>query len=201
MPPAIDHMNISSLPSNTPDSTGPEIALIQRFQSVRLFLCDVDGVLTDGKIYVGGSEGMEFKAFHIHDGLGLNLLQQAGIPVGWISARFSPATQRRAQELKIDYLEQGRVGKLALAQSIARRAGVELEQISYMGDDLVDLSLLRHVGLAVAVANARREVLDAAHFVTESSGGNGAVREVVDRILQARGLWDATIKEFLKVHD
>lgn len=194
-------MDIPPPTSGSSEPNRPEISLIQRFQAVRLFLCDVDGVLTDGKIYVGGSEAMEFKAFHIHDGLGLNLLQQAGIPVGWISARFSPATQRRAQELKIDYLEQGRVGKLALAQSIAKRAGVGLEAISYMGDDLVDLSLLRHVGLAVAVANARREVIDASHFVTQSCGGNGAVREVVDRILRARGIWDATIKEFLKVHD
>jgi 3-deoxy-D-manno-octulosonate 8-phosphate phosphatase (KDO 8-P phosphatase) len=185
----------------TPDLDGLDDEVRGRFARVKLFLCDVDGVLTDATVFVGESRESEFKQFNIQDGLGIVLLRTAGIPVGWVSARFSPATRLRAEELRIDYLVQGSRGKLPAAMEAADKAGVGMDEVLFMGDDIVDLAVMRKCGLAVAVRNARRVVRDAAHYVTASSGGRGAVREVCDLLLHSRGLWDTATKKFFSDHE
>jgi 3-deoxy-D-manno-octulosonate 8-phosphate phosphatase (KDO 8-P phosphatase) len=169
-------------------------ALRERLRNVKLFLCDVDGVLTNGTVLMGG--GQEFKSFHIQDGLGLRLLQRHGIKVGWVSNRPSPATQQRAEDLKVDYLFQDKGSKVQAVEAILVKAGLSWKDISYMGDDVVDLGALQRAGLAVAVSNAIEEAKAAAHYVTQAHGGCGAVREMVDLILKAQGHWEKIITEF-----
>jgi len=152
-----------------------------------LVLCDVDGVMTDGSVFMG--PGGEFKQYNVPDGLGLLFLRQAGIKVGWISARPSPATELRAKDLKIDFLAQPRDGKVPAAEDILRQAGLKWEQVCYVGDDVLDLGMLRRAGLAVAPANGVREARAAAHHVTRARGGHGAVREVAELILKAQNKW------------
>ncbi len=169
-------------------------SLALRFRRVRLFLCDVDGILTDASVFMGG--GVEFKRFNIRDGLGLRLLQKNGVKVGWISARPSDATKQRADDLKIDFLAQSSAPKVQAASELLEKAGCQWEEVCYMGDDVVDLGLLRRVGLAVAVADGLLETKACAHFTTHAAGGHGAVREVVELILKAQGKWDQLIAEF-----
>lgn len=172
----------------------PRPDLAARLQRVRLFLCDVDGVLTDGTVFMAGDT--EAKQFNILDGLGLRFLQREGIQVGWVSGRASPATTQRAKDLRIDYLSQGGHHKVPEIEKILEQAGVTWEQLCYVGDDVLDLGALKRAGLAVAVANAIAECKALAHYVTASSGGRGAIREVVDLILKAQGRWDALVKSY-----
>ncbi len=158
-----------------------------RLTRVGLFLCDVDGVLTDASVFIGGKQ--EIKSFNILDGLGLVLLRRAGIKVGWISSRPSPATKLRAKELKIDFLAQSKDSKVAAVESILARTGLTWAQVCYVGDDIVDLGALKRAGLAVAVANGVAEVKAVSHHVTKAGGGHGAVREVVEMILKAQNKW------------
>jgi len=169
-------------------------ALQARLAKVKLFLCDVDGVLTDGGLYLS-AEG-ETKRFYIPDGLALHFLRRAGIKVGWISARPSAVTTRRAQELKIDFLTQNEHGKVAAAEAILAQAGLGFAEICYMGDDVVDLALLKRAGVAVALANGIRETKAVAHYVTKAPGGHGAVREAVELILRAQNQWQATLDHY-----
>lgn len=161
---------------------------------VRLFLCDVDGVLTDGTVTMGGGE--EYKRFHIQDGLGLRLLQRQGIRVGWISARPSPVTQQRADDLKVDFLHQAQGNKVPAAEAILQQAGLRWDEACFVGDDIVDLGVLQRAGLAVAVANAIDEAKALAHYVTTAAGGHGAIREIATLILKAQGKWTPLVKEF-----
>jgi 3-deoxy-D-manno-octulosonate 8-phosphate phosphatase (KDO 8-P phosphatase) len=154
---------------------------------VRLFLCDVDGVLTDGSVFIGGEE--EVKQFNIQDGLGLVKLQREGFKVGWISSRPSAATARRARELKIDFLRQEKGIKVCVVERLLARTGFRWEEVCYMGDDIVDLGVLKRAGVAVAVANGVAEARAAADYVTRAGGGHGAVREVVELILKAQNKW------------
>ena len=163
-------------PGNLPSN------LISRLRRVRLLLTDVDGVLTDGSIFITGDG--EFKQFNIQDGLGLVLLRRCGIKVGWISARPSPITTKRAEELRIDFLCQDKGGKVAGAEKILAEAGLNWAEVCYVGDDIVDLCLLKRAGVAVAVANGIAEAKALAHYVTEARGGHGAVREVATMILK-----------------
>ena len=165
-------------------------SLDTRLKAVRLFLCDVDGVLTDGSVFVGGAR--EVKRFNIRDGLGLVFLRQAGIKTGWISSRSSPATELRASELEIDFLVQQKnhLSKVGAVENLLRRTKLGWDAVCYVGDDVVDSGPLQRAGVAVAVANAVREVKTTAHFVTRAAGGYGAVREVVEMILKAQGKWD-----------
>lgn len=135
----------------------------------------------------------EIKRFNIQDGLGLRLLQHAGVKVGWVSNRPSYATTLRAAELKIDYLYQKDGSKVEAIEAILAKAGFTWSQVCYMGDDIVDLGPLSRAGCAVAVANAGIEARAAAHYVTNLEGGHGAVREVVELILKAQSKWDAII--------
>lgn len=165
--------------------------LTARLQRVKLFLCDVDGVLTDGRIFMG--DGKEFKAFNIQDGLGMLILQRSGIKVGWVSNRPSPVSQQRAEELKVDYFFQAKGSKVEAIEAILKKAQLDWDEICYIGDDVVDLGALRRAGVAVAVANAIEEAREMAHYVTKAHGGHGAVREVVRLILVAQKKWQEVI--------
>ena len=167
--------------------------LLSRLRKVKLFLCDVDGVLTDGSVYLGGKH--EYKRFDIRDGLGMVLAQRAGLRVGWVSARPSTATKIRARQLKIDFLvQQGdRTGKSGAIEKLLAREKLGWDDICFLGDDVIDLGPLRRAGLGVAVADARPEAKAAARFVTQAVGGRGAVRELIEMILQAQGKWKAII--------
>jgi 3-deoxy-D-manno-octulosonate 8-phosphate phosphatase (KDO 8-P phosphatase) len=169
-------------------------ALNAKLARVKLFLCDVDGVLTDGAVYIA-AEG-EMKRFYIPDGLGLHQLQQAGIRVGWISARPSVVTNRRAKELKMDFLSQNKGSKVAAAEAILAETGLSFAEVCFVGDDLFDLALLKRAGVGVSVANGVQEAKAAADYVTKASGGHGAIREIAELILKAQNKWAAVIRRF-----
>ena len=173
-------------------------SLVPRVRAIRLFLCDVDGVLTDGSVYLGATR--EIKRFNIRDGLGMIFLRRAGLKVGWVSARPSPVTKARAAELGIDFLvQQGdRVSKTGAVEELLRRAKLEWHNVCFVGDDVVDLGPMARAGFAVAVADARPEVKAAAHYVAHAFGGRGAVREVAEIILQAQGKWDSIVTHYRK---
>jgi 3-deoxy-D-manno-octulosonate 8-phosphate phosphatase (KDO 8-P phosphatase) len=168
--------------------------LQQRLQKVRLFLCDVDGILTDSSVYMDGN--VETKRFHIPDGLGLRLLQREGVKVGWISARPSLATTQRAHDLKVDFLHQSDTSKVAAVEKILADTKLSWDDIAYMGDDIVDLGVLKRAGFSATVPHAILECQKLAHYVTEAPGGDGAVREVVEMILKAQGKWEALVRHF-----
>jgi 3-deoxy-D-manno-octulosonate 8-phosphate phosphatase (KDO 8-P phosphatase) len=161
--------------------------LAERARAVRLAIFDVDGVLTDGTLYIG-AQGESFKAFNILDGHGMKMLQSAGIVTAIISGRSSEAVERRAAELAIAHVAQGCADKVATFEALRAQLGVQAAECSFMGDDLPDLAVMRRCGFAVAVANAAEPVRQAAHYVTRASGGRGAVREFCDLVLGAREL-------------
>ena len=165
---------------------------LEKAKQVRLFLCDVDGVMTDGKI-VWDSEGREIRHFDVQDGTGLYFLKLLGYPRGWISGKNSEAVAKRAKELGIEYVYLGVKNKRKVLEEILEKTGVSLREVCFVGDDLVDIPVLEVVGFPVAVANAREEVKQFACYVTSSPGGHGAVREVVELILQAQGKWQEVL--------
>lgn len=168
--------------------------LRSRLRRVKLLLCDVDGVLTDGTVWMG--DGAELKRFHIRDGLGLKFLQRHGTKVGWVSRRPSPATRQRADDLKIDMLVQGDIDKVEAVESILRQNALNWSQVCFVGDDIVDLGVVRRAGVGVAVADSVAEVKKAADYVTRARGGHGAVREVVELLLKAQERWQRVISEY-----
>jgi 3-deoxy-D-manno-octulosonate 8-phosphate phosphatase (KDO 8-P phosphatase) len=153
----------------------------------------VDGVLTDGSIFIGGER--EVKRFNIRDGLGMVLARRAGLKVGWVSARPSLATKMRAKELKIDFLvQQGdKLSKTGAVEKLLAREKLDWSEVCFVGDDVVDLGPMSRAGLGVAVGDARPEAKTAADFVTSAAGGRGAVRETIEMILQAQGKWEPVI--------
>ncbi|MBI3878861.1 MAG: HAD hydrolase family protein [Verrucomicrobia bacterium] len=169
-------------------------SLRSRLQRVKLFLCDVDGVLTDESVFMGLET--EFKRFNIQDGLGLRLLARCGVKVGWVSNRPSAATTQRAVELKVDFLSQDKGRKVASVEAILKQAGVGWAETLYMGDDIVDLGVLKRAGVAIAPANAIAEAKALAHHVTKSEGGHGAVREAVQLVLAAQGHWKKLVEDY-----
>ena len=157
-----------------------------RARAVRLAIFDVDGVMTDGTLYIGAN-GEAFKAFNILDGHGVKMLQSAGVATAIISGRSSDAVVRRASELSIIHVVQGAKDKLAAFDELTARLGVQPAECAFVGDDLPDLPVMRNCGLAVAVANAVDAVKSSAHYVTRASGGRGAVREFCELVLRAQG--------------
>lgn len=155
-------------------------------KQIQILLLDIDGVLTDGKLYYG-SGGAEFKAFNVKDGLGIKLLQRAGVEVGVITARQSEMVIRRCAELGIETLIQGREDKRQAFSELIATTGWPLEQIAYMGDDLPDLAIINQVGLGMTVADASKTVCEQAKWQSRFKGGDGAVREAAEFILQAQG--------------
>ena len=168
-------------------------SLADKLRRIKLFLCDVDGVLTDGSVFIGGER--EIKRFNIRDGLGMIFLRRAGLKVGWVSARPSVVTELRAKELKIDFLiQQGdNLSKTGAVEKLLAQETIGWDEVCFVGDDVVDLGPLARAGFGVAVADARPEVKAAAAFVTNAEGGRGAVREVVEMILQAQRKWETVI--------
>jgi 3-deoxy-D-manno-octulosonate 8-phosphate phosphatase (KDO 8-P phosphatase) len=162
---------------------------------VTLLLLDVDGVLTDGTL-VYDADGRELKAFSVRDGHGIRMLQEAGIEVGIITGRRSAIVARRARELGIAVVRQGVTEKRAVWQTLLQEKSVTPEQTGYVGDDLLDVPLLRAVGFAAAVGDAEACVQAAADFVAARAGGHGAVRDVTDFVLQARGLWGTVMATY-----
>ena len=163
---------------------------------IKLFLCDVDGVLTDGSIFIGGER--EFKRFNIRDGLGIVLARRAGLKVGWVSARPSPATKMRAEELKIDFLVQqdDKQGKTAAIEQLLVQEKLNWSEVCFVGDDIIDLGPLKRAGLAIAVGDAVPEAAAAAHWVTKAAGGRGAVREALELILRAQNKWQPCLEHY-----
>jgi len=159
---------------------------LARARAVRLAIFDVDGVMTDGTLYIGG-QGEVFKAFNILDGHGVKMLQAAGVAAAILSGRKSEAVAHRARELSIAHVVQGADDKVAAFERLAGALGVAPWACAFVGDDLPDLEVMKRCGLAVAVAGAVDEVKAAAHYVTRAAGGRGAVREFCELVLRARG--------------
>lgn len=172
----------------SPNFSDLNAELKEKLKKVKLFLCDVDGVLTDGTVLKG--DGMELKRFHIRDGLGLRLLIENGIRVGWISNRPSSATTARAKELGIDFLIQEQGNKIQFAEKILHQTGFTWADVCYTGDDIIDMGMLRKAALAVTVQDAHPLVKKLCHYTTSKSGGEGAIREISELILQAQGKWE-----------
>ncbi|HJT88501.1 MAG TPA: HAD hydrolase family protein [Bryobacteraceae bacterium] len=177
----------------------PEEEVARLAAKIKLLLMDVDGVLTNGKLYqVPDAEGrmVETKGFDSQDGISLQWLNWKGIKTGVISGRLSPATVERARQVKMTYVYQGHIEKVPVLEEILADAKLEAGEVAYVGDDLTDVVIMRRVGLAIATANARDEVKRAAHYVTRVCGGNGAVREVVELVLKAQNLWADILKHY-----
>jgi 3-deoxy-D-manno-octulosonate 8-phosphate phosphatase (KDO 8-P phosphatase) len=191
-------------------------------KKIKLILVDVDGVMTDGTIWLfpapGGGQGavasglekhgepnhaiaggtmIEAKGFSAHDGTGVTLARLAGLKVGAITKRVSETVALRARDLKLDYVHQGVAEKVVALDQILKETGLKEEQVAFLGDDLVDLPIMRRCGLAMAVANARDEVKHEAEYITKHRGGDGAVRDAIEFILRAQGKWDEVVKKYL----
>ncbi|SJZ47272.1 KdsC family phosphatase [Selenihalanaerobacter shriftii] len=163
--------------------------LTSKATNIKLFITDVDGVLTDGRIILG-NDGQEMKFFHVQDGKGIKLAQEAGIEVAIITGRESEAVTRRAKELAITEVHQGIKDKVATFNQLLSKYDLDSEEVAYIGDDLNDLLLLRRVGLALTVANGVNEVKEEADYITKKDGGRGAIREVIELILKMQGKWE-----------
>jgi 3-deoxy-D-manno-octulosonate 8-phosphate phosphatase (KDO 8-P phosphatase) len=163
--------------------------------AVRLLLFDVDGVLTDGVVLMH-SDGSESKSFHIRDGAALVWAQRAGLSVGLLSARSSGATSHRAAQLGIRIVAQGVGNKAEAYEAIRRQSGLDDEAVAFMGDDLLDLPVLTRVGLSAAPADGAAEVRAQVDWVSQSPGGRGAVRELIELVLRAQGRWDEVVREY-----
>lgn len=166
---------------------------------IKVLLMDVDGVLTDGRLYLVPNvhgEMVETKGFTAQDGIALRWLTWYGVRTGVISGRESPATKERARQVGMSWVFQGHIEKIPLFEQIVREAGVLPEEIAYVGDDLTDVVLFRRAGLSFATANARKEVKQSAGAITEAAGGDGAVREVIELLLSAKGVWEELLKKY-----
>lgn len=170
--------------------------LAQRAKAIKLAIFDVDGVLTDGRLYFL-ADGSEFKTFHTLDGHGIKMLIASGVRAAIISGRTTPAVERRAKNLGIQHLYQGREDKLAVLEDLLAELGLDYSQVAYLGDDLPDLPVIRRVGLGMAVANADSFVRQHAHGVTSARGGEGAAREFCELILDAQGNLEAAQAAYL----
>ena len=167
----------------------------EKASKIKLLLLDVDGVLTDGRI-IYDSKGRDSKFFNVHDGLGVYLLKQAGIPTILVTAKGSRVLKSRAKDMRIDKIFADVSPKTKVLEEVLRDYNVTADEICFMGDDLVDLCMMKKVGFAVAVFNACPEMKNLAHYITIRTGGRGAVREVVELILKSQNKWQAIIESY-----
>src|SRR5215472_5500613 len=201
----------------------PKLSAQARARRIKLLLFDVDGVLTDGKLFIfpapagsrqsvleqsakqGGEGGfglhsqslIEAKGFHAHDGTSISLARLAGIKTGLITKRISETVALRARDLKLEYVRQGIQDKRTAFDEIIRQEGIQREEAAFVGDDVIDLPAMRAAGLAIAVSNSRAEVKKEAHYVTPHIGGEGALRDAVEFILKAQGKWKAIVEAYI----
>jgi 3-deoxy-D-manno-octulosonate 8-phosphate phosphatase (KDO 8-P phosphatase) len=171
-------------------------ALAKRARRIKVFLMDVDGTITTGAVTLlsqPDGSALEIKTFDAHDGQGLSLAHTAGLRTGVITGRESAATRRRAHELSIEFVYEKQPHKIAAYEEILKKTGAAELEVAYLGDDLPDLTVMRRVGLAVAVGDAAVEVKRAAHYITKATGGKGAARETVELILKSKGIWEQMI--------
>ncbi|HZQ70389.1 MAG TPA: HAD hydrolase family protein [Terriglobales bacterium] len=195
----------------------------KRAKKIKLLLFDVDGVLTDGKLFIfpapagaqqttqehaakhGGKGGfgllsqtmIEAKGFHAHDGTSISLARLAGIKTGLITKRISETVALRARDLKLEHVHQGIQDKRTVFEEIIKEEGLRASEAAFVGDDVIDLPVMRNCGLAIAVKNARAEVKEEAHYVTPHAGGDGALRDAVEYILKAQGKWKQVVEEYI----
>ncbi len=165
----------------------------RKLRKIKLFLLDVDGVLTDGSI-VYDHNGCEIKVFNVKDGLGIRLLMKAGVQVGVVTGRSSDALRHRCENLGIPFVYDGVGDKAALLDDLIEKTGIDPEEIAFMGDDLPDLPIMRKVGLSIAVADAHEMVIEKADMVTRAKGGAGAVREACEEMIKARGIFEDLVR-------
>ena len=170
------------------------MSLNAKVSCVRLLLFDVDGVLTDGQVLLH-ADGSESKQFHVRDGTGIVWAQRAGLMVGLLSARSSPATSQRATQLAISIVIQGTINKLSAYEEILQEHGLTDTEVAFMGDDLLDLPVLTRVGLSAAPADAVPEVRARVDWVSQAPAGRGAVRELVEMVLRAQGKWESVVQD------
>jgi 3-deoxy-D-manno-octulosonate 8-phosphate phosphatase (KDO 8-P phosphatase) len=171
-----------------------------RAKNIKILIFDVDGVLTDGQIFVipnADGQGVEAKGFAAHDGLGISLGRLGGLRIGIITKRQSQTVAIRANDLKLEFVYQGQAHKMSAINDILTKTGYTIDQLAYVGDDIIDLPVMRHCGLSIATANARREVKSAAHYVTPNPGGFGGGRDAIDFILTAQGTLEKVIEQYL----
>ena len=172
-----------------------QLKIKNKMNAIKLLLLDVDGVLTNGEIVLGG-EDQEFKIYNVQDGLGIKLLSENGVQVGILTGRMSDAVKKRAKELNIKILCQGYLDKPKGFREILNRHHLNFEDVCYVGDDLLDIPVMKKAGFSIAVANGRDEVKAVADFVTVNQGGKGAVREVAELILKSQGKWESIVNRF-----
>ncbi len=191
----------------------PKLSAQARARKIKLLLFDVDGVLTDGKLFfvpqdsqqaTNGTSAdrtaqgqIEVKGFHAHDGVAHSLARLAGLKTGLITRRSSETVALRARDLKLDYVRQGIQDKRTAFEEIVREEGITLDEAAFVGDDIIDLPAMRAGGLAIAVKNARAEVKQAAHYVTPRAGGEGALRDAVEFILKAQSKWNKVVEDYI----
>ena len=171
--------------------------ILEKARQIKLVIFDVDGVLTDGSLFLG-DDGQEYKAFHSKDGHGMRMLQQSGVEIGILTGRQSNVVKLRMRDLGIDRVLQGHREKLPAFETLRAECGLEPGQIAYVGDDVVDLPVMTRVGLAVAVGDAHHLVKRHAHWVTANPGGRGAAREVCELIMEAQGTLEEALAHYLK---
>tara|TARA_B100000700_G_scaffold324239_1_gene429894 strand:- start:17911 stop:18468 length:558 start_codon:yes stop_codon:yes gene_type:complete len=166
---------------------------IQRAQRIKLLISDVDGVLTDGSVYIG-NDGIEYKQFNVLDGAAVAFARESGLKLAVISGRYSPATTSRMKELGINDCYQGELQKLRAYNKIIHKYNLDHDEVGYIGDDLIDASVMEKVGLSIGVGNAHPYIKEIAHVSTIKLGGEGAFREAVEMILKAKGIYEETIE-------
>jgi len=171
--------------------------VLEKAARIRLVLFDVDGVLTDGSLYLG-DDGQEYKAFHSRDGHGMAMLKEAGVDIGIITGRTSQVVVHRMASLGIVHVYQGQRDKLPAFEALLAKLGISSDEVAFVGDDVVDLPILTRVGLAIAVADAHPLVVRHAHWRTPNPGGRGAARDVCELILEARDQLDALLRRYLR---
>ena len=171
-------------------------ALKKRAARIKVVLMDVDGTITDGSVTLlsqPDGSALEIKTFDAHDGQGMTLGRTAGLRLGVITGRESPALRRRMREMGVEFVYEKQPQKVAAFEEVLEKAGVREDEVAYLGDDLPDLTVMKRVGLAVAVGNAVEEVKRAAHYTTARTGGKGAARELIELILKSKGIWEEMI--------
>jgi len=170
--------------------------LVDKAKNIKLVIFDVDGVLTDGRLFYG-DDGQEYKAFHSRDGHGMKMLQETGVYIGIITGRISDVVTHRMKNLNVEHVYQGKLEKLPVYEELRKKLGLSSEQVAFVGDDVVDLPIMVRVGLAITVPNGHELVKKHAHWITTQPAGAGAAREICELIMKAQGNYDTKMLQYI----